>query len=196
MSKSKSGSSTGGPDTDAFAAGEERLVAPALDPKFFEGMEKFATGAEGFARTDEGDVICGILLGQHAKLECAYIELEHPCVVSNGKDVDNGHKEWLAKAGAVVNMNLHYATAPVLMEERLIGKRVIVTIGKEESIGKGKTLKHFDVRLPEGAPRPKLATRQNGAAASLPADGGQSIASERALARLAHHGAAWPPCGE
>lgn len=173
-----------------FAEGEERLVAPALDPKFFEGMEKFATGAVGFARVDEDDSICGILLGQHAKLECAYVELEHPCVVNNGKTAESGlRKEWMASVGDVVNVNFHYATGPVLADPDCVGQRVIITVGKEEPIGKGKTLKAFDVRLPKGGPRPKLATK-NGASAALPVPSSMA-ASERALG-VFPYGAASP----
>lgn len=143
----------------ATAAAPGTIQAPAFDESLIKGFEKVATGAVGFARTEKGDVIFGTILGMHPQLECVLVELAHPAVVHDGKEKED-RKFWLAPKGDVVNVNFYYETAPVLTEPRLLGHKVFIRVGDSEGIGKGRTLIHFDVRLPEGAPRPGLQKRE------------------------------------
>jgi hypothetical protein len=137
------------------------IAAPQFDESLIKGFERVASGAAGFARANVGDVIFGTVLGMHPALNCILAELAHPAVIHDGKP-EESRKFWLAKTGDVVSVNLHYEVEPLLMMPEIVGHKVFLKCVSEEKIGGGKTLKHWDIRVPEGAPKPGLQTKKAG----------------------------------
>jgi hypothetical protein len=116
-------------------------------------MERVATGSDGFWRCDEGDEIFGRILGESAndKLQTVLLELLAPAIAHKGvKGVPHEKQEYfVAKAGQVLHVSLHYDTTPVLMNAPA-GAKLYIKALDEISIGNGKTKRNFEVQLQKG----------------------------------------------